>query len=89
QPAAIPSALLQAIVQERRSAIDGCIAEDPRVGGRMMLEVRARADGTFAAVTPRSGGSRVVQRCIAKVVQAGRIPAPGREAVGAVAIDLD
>jgi eukaryotic-like serine/threonine-protein kinase len=88
-PAAIAPALLQAIVQERRSAIDGCIAEDPRVGGRMMVEVRARADGTFAGVTPRSGGSRVVQRCIAKVVQGGRIPAPGREAVGAVAIDLD
>jgi eukaryotic-like serine/threonine-protein kinase len=89
QPAAVAPALLQALVQERRSAVDGCIAEDPSVGGRMLLAVRVRADGTLAAVTRRSGGSSVVQRCIAKVMRAGRIPAPGRDAVGAVAIELD
>jgi len=89
QPAAIAPAVLHAMVKEHRSAIEGCIAEDPTVGGRMLVEVRARADGTLAAVTPRSGGSRVVQRCVVRLLQSFRIPAPGREAVGDVAIDLD
>jgi len=88
-PVPIAAGVLQRLASERRSAIEGCIAEDPAVGGRLVLEVAARPDGTVRDVIARSGGSGVVRRCIAKQVRSWRLPAAGRDSVGAVTIDLE
>jgi hypothetical protein len=89
EPSVIAPHVLQGLASEHRVAIEGCIAHDPSVAGKLIVEIVARADGTVASARARSGGSGVVRRCVAALVQRWRIPAPGREVEGTMYVDLD
>jgi len=88
-PEFLDPAALQQLARQHRGEIEGCISEDPSVGGKLVLALLVRPDGTVASAKPRGGGSAPVRRCIVKLIQSWRLPAPGREAAGVLSVELE